>query len=330
MDAGRIGGGGAAPSVADLGERVLLAELMRIATTTVVPRSAPDARVMVGPGDDAAVLGLRGPLVVSTDTLVQDRHFRLRWSTPQDIGARAAIQSAADIAAMGAVCVGLVVSIGCPATTPARTVLAIDAGLVEAAAGFGAQVVGGDLVRTEEIVVSVTSLGVLAGSGSIQLGGARVGDVVAVSGPVGSSAAGLALLHGRVDQFPDLVAAHRVPIVDLTQGSIAAAAGARAMTDISDGLVDDAATMARASEVTLEISSALLPVDPQLMDAARRLEADPLEWTLGGGEDHQLLATFAATIPPGWTVIGEVVEPRSSSPVLVDGQVPQVRGWQSF
>ncbi|MGJ0120650.1 thiamine-phosphate kinase [Williamsia sp. MIQD14] len=323
-------GGGAGPTVADVGERALIDRLTAVAQRSVPTDPGRGDVIVVGPGDDAAVLDLAGSLVVSTDSLVQDRHFRLEWSTPEQIGARAAVQSCADIAAMGARSVGIVVSIACPPSTPAEVVLGIDQGMNDAAAEFGARVVGGDLVAAGEMVVTVTVFGTTDGRPPVRLAGAAVGQTVAVSGPVGSSAAGLALLGAENGDFPELVAAHRVPVVDLRQGPVAADAGARAMTDVSDGLIDELETMAAASGVAVEVDTAAIPAHPRLRGAADAIGADMAQWQLGGGEDHQLLATFDGAPPAGWTVIGAVVAPGEGPRVRVDGAASPIRGWRSF
>jgi thiamine-monophosphate kinase len=316
-------------TVAEVGEREILDRLRAVARERRPQAPAADP-VVVGPGDDAATLTVRPDLVVSTDTVVQGRHFRLEWSSPYDVGRRATVQAAADVAAMGAAGVGVVVSLGCPSSTPVGVLLDIDDGITTAAADWGVPVVGGDLVATTEIVVTVTVLGTTAGLPATRLDGATVGDSLALSGPVGSSAAGLALLDAGVDDFPDLVAVHRVPNVDLTQGVVAAAHGATSMTDVSDGLVEELLTMAAAAGVAVDVDSARIPRDPDLARAAAALGVDELPWVLGGGEDHQLLATFGGPAPDGWSEIGVVVARRDDDPVRIDGRGPEVHGWSSF
>lgn len=316
-------------TVAEVGERVILDRLRAVAQERRPQDPAADP-VVVGPGDDAATLTVRPDLVVSTDTVVQDRHFRLEWSSPHDVGRRATVQAAADVAAMGAAGVGIVVSLGCPSSTPVGVLLDIDEGIAAAAADWGVPVVGGDLVATTEIVVTVTVLGTTAGRPATRLDGAVVGDRLAVSGPVGSSAAGLALLVAGVGEYSNLVAVHRVPDVDLTQGVIAAAHGATSMTDVSDGLVEELLTMTSAAGVAVDVDSTRIPRDADLARAADALGVDPLPWVLGGGEDHQLLATFSGSVPDGWSEIGVVVAARDDDPVRIDGRGPDVHGWSSF
>ncbi|MEY1674763.1 thiamine-phosphate kinase [Gordonia terrae] len=323
-------------TVGAIGERAVIAALTASATT-----GEPADDIVIGSGDDAAVLDIGGSAVISTDTVVEGRHFRFDWSTPDQVGARAVVQSSADVAAMGGRTTGLVVSIACPAETPVGVVLDLNDGVVHAAHELGARVLGGDLVAAEQVVVSVTAVGALEGRRPVSLGGARTGDVLAVSGPLGASAAGLAVLsdpRAAESDWPELVALHRVPAPDLGQGPVAAAAGAHAMTDISDGLVEELLTMSRAAGLAMTVESGAVPRRPDLVDAAGALGVDVARWLLAGGEDHHLLASFeAAAVPPGWTVIGSVGPASSSAPeVWVDDRRvggpdgPDLHGWQSF
>ncbi|GAC66308.1 thiamine-monophosphate kinase [Gordonia soli NBRC 108243] len=308
---------------------------------TVADHDDPPGRdIVIGSGDDAAVIDTAGPTVISVDTAVEGRHFRLDWSAPHQIGARAVVQGAADIAAMGARTTGVVVSIACPPTTLVGTVLDLDAGIVAATHRLGARVLGGDLVAAEQLVVSVTAVGRLDGIAPIVVGGAQVGDELAVSGPLGGCAAGLAVLRAvesggdraLLDRYARLVEAYRLPDPDLAQGVAAARCGAHALTDISDGLIEELRTLAAASRVRVEIDSDRLPRVGSLAAAARDLDVDLREWTLAGGEDHELLGAFpSGTIPPGWTVIGAVTHSDTSGSVIVDGTAAgALRGWQSF
>ncbi|MEV0360178.1 thiamine-monophosphate kinase [Nocardia sp. NPDC050697] len=152
--------------------------------------------VLLGPGDDAAVLAAPdGRLVVTTDMLVQNRHFRLDWSASAEIGRKAIAQNAADVVAMGAVPTAFVVALGCPGETPVAVVDGLTAGLwAEAERACGASIAGGDLVRSPELVISVTAFGDLEGRDPVLRSGARAGDVVALAGRSGWSAAGLDIL----------------------------------------------------------------------------------------------------------------------------------------
>jgi thiamine-monophosphate kinase len=179
------------------------------------------------------------------------------------------------------------------------------------------------VVRSEQLVVAVTALGDLEGRAPVTRSGAREGDVVALAGRLGWAAAGLAVL-GRGFRSPRVLAdAHRVPAPPYASGPAAAVAGAGAMIDVSDGLVQDAGHVALASGVVLALRTDLLVVDPPLAEAAAAFNADPLTWVLTGGDDHALLATFppSAVLPPGFHVIGTVrgCAPDEEPRVLVDG-----------
>ncbi len=318
-------------TVGEIGERELIARFTRAAAR----RENDD--VVIGSGDDAAVFVAQGPVVVSTDTAVAGRHFRFDWSSPEQIGARAVVQSAADIAAMGGRLTGVTVSIGCPPETAVDRLLALNAGIVEQTHAYGARVLGGDLVSSPTVVLTVTSIGVLDEVAPTTLSGARPGNDLAVSGPLGGAAAGLAVLaaveHGAdpsiLADHPHAVSAYRLPQPDLADGPTAARAGATAMTDVSDGLVEELVTVSASSGVRLDVSADRVPRATWLDDAAKTLGVDPKRWALGGGEDHVLLAAFpAGTTPDGWTTIGTV---SAGTGAYVDGEpVGAVRGWQSF
>jgi thiamine-monophosphate kinase len=310
-------------TLAGLGEFAVIDRLVR-------NREQPPL-VALGPGDDAAVvLAPDGRTVVSTDMLVEGRHFRLDWSSPRDVGRKAIAQNAADIEAMGATATAFVVAFGAPGNTSGDDVLAVSDGMWEEAGKFGAGIVGGDLVAAPQWVISVTALGDLAGRAPVRLDGARVGDAVAVVGHLGPSAAGYSVLHNAIRGHDGLRLLHLTPEIPYGQGRAAADAGATAMTDVSDGLLADLGHVADASGVGIDVSRAALAADHDaLADAAAATAKDPWAWVLGGGEDHALVATFPGAAPGGWRRIGVVVDgpPR----VLVDGAPWHgIAGWQSF
>ncbi len=311
------------PTLRQLGEFAVIDRLVR-------GRRQP-AAVLLGPGDDAAVVSAPdGRAVVSTDMLVQDRHFRLDWSTPHDVGRKAIAQNAADIEAMGARPTAFVVSFGAPGDTRAADVDALVDGMWHEAQRIGAGIAGGDLVSCPQWVVSVTVLGDLEGRAPVLRSGASTGSEIAVAGELGRSAAGLALWHKGIQEFDELCRRHLVPEPPYGQGVAAAAAGAQAMIDVSDGLVADLRHVAEASRVAMDLSTAALAADhDELTAAAAVVGADPWAWVLGGGEDHALAACFAGPAPAGWRVIGRVLD--GPARVLVDGQEWRgYAGWESF
>jgi thiamine-monophosphate kinase len=310
------------PTLSDLGEFAVIDRML----------AGRPNRALLGPGDDAAVLAAPdGRVVVSTDMLVEHRHFRLDWSTPRDVGRKAIAQNAADIEAMGATPTGFLVAFGAPADTPVAMVDDLADGMWEEAnSADGAEVVGGDLVSCPQWVLGITALGDLAGRAPVTLSGARAGSSLAVCGHLGRSAAGYALWDSHFKGFDQLRVDHLVPTPPYGQGAAAARGGATAMTDISDGLVADLRHIADASRVGIELSTAALTPDHDaLVAAAEALGADAWTWVLGGGEDHALVAAFERGVPDGWRVIGSVVD--GSPRVLVDGvEWKGSAGWQSF
>src|SRR5487761_458674 len=291
--------------------------------------AAPGA--IVGIGDDAVVLRVCDPrIVATTDLLVQGRHFRTDWSGPADVGCKAAAQNLADVAAMGAVPEALLVGLAAPSALPVTWATGLASGLAEEAARAGAHVIGGDVSEASLIMVSVTAIGTMAGREPVTRSGARPSDVVAVTGRRGHAAAGLALLQAGLTEPADAVAAHRRPRPPYDAGPEAAALGATAMIDVSDGLLADLGHIATASGVRIDVQTARLKPGPPLLAAARVLDAAPLAWVLGGGEDHALAASFPAGIelPPRWVVIGNAHE---GSGVTVDGENYRGEfGWQHF
>ncbi len=291
---------------------------------------APGALTLLGPGDDAAVvLAPDGRVVVSTDVLVEGSHFRRDWSSAEDVGHKAAAKNFADIAAMGAVPTALVVGFAAPGDLPLEWVDGLVAGLREAAGAIDAGVVGGDVVRADKIIVSVTALGDLQGRDPVTLAGAAEGDTVAVVGRLGWAAAGFTVLSRGFRSPVQVVAAHRRPEPPLAAGVEAAQAGASAMTDVSDGLARDLSTIAAASGVRIDLRSSAFLVPAKLAEVGAALNVDPLQWILTGGDDYALTATFArsADVPEGWTVIGTVY---AGEGVRVDGRRFSPGGHEHF
>jgi thiamine-monophosphate kinase len=338
-------------TVADLGEFGLIA--------AIAARLPPAAAGVIGIGDDAAVLAEpAGRPVATMDLLVEGRHFRRDWSAAEDVGGKAAARNLADVAAMGAVPVALLVGLATPGDLPVAWAEALVDGIAAESARAGADVLGGDVSSADTIMIAITALGELAGRAPVTRGGARPGDVLAVAGVLGHSAAGLALLTAGLAEPASLVAAHRRPRPVYEDGPEAAGLGATALIDISDGLVADLGHVARASGVGISIDTARLRPGPDLIAAAdalalashpaqaaggarpsgraagakpsERALAAPLSWMLTGGEDHALAAAFppGVRLPPRWTVLGQV---HPGDGVAVDGRPwPGRAGWEHF
>ena len=309
------------------------------ALARIFPRLPHADAELLGPGDDCAVVAAPdGRVVVTTDMMVHGPDFRLAWSTPHDLGWKAAASNLSDIAAMGAEPTALLVAIAAPEHSPVSLLEGIADGLRDACAELapGCGVVGGDLSVSATLTIAVTAFGDLGGRAPVTRAGARAGDIIAVSGPLGDAAAGLALLfrNGMVDGEPDAAAAASLrsehPVEVLAQlrpsppigdGVRAAHAGATAMIDLSDGLALDASRVARASGIRLDLDSSALGTGLAGGSGAA--------YALAGGEDHSLLATFPAdaSLPGGFRRIGTV---RSGEGVTLDGAALPAAGWDPY
>lgn len=290
----------------------------------------PGASTVLGPGDDAAVVAAPdGRVVVSTDLLVEGRHFRRDWSAAEDVGHKAAARAFSDIVAMGAVPTALLVGFASPAALELQWVDGLMTGLRDECAQVDAAIVGGDVTAAENVTIALTALGDLESRAPVTLAGARVGDVLAVCGRLGWAAAGYAVLSRGFRSPVQVVAAHRRPEPPYFEGPHAAALGATAMTDISDGLVADVGHLAEASGVRIDIRAAAVDVPSRLREVGAALNADPLVWVLAGGDDYALAATFPAgvEVPEPWRVIGSVAEGEG---VRVDGRRWPAGGHEHF
>ena len=303
-----------------------------------IARLNASEHALVGPGDDSAVIASPdGRFTVTTDTLIEGHDFKLDWSSAYDLGWKAVASNIADVAAMGAVPTSLVVAL----TVPGRTEVSwlehfadgLKAACVNLAPGCG--VVGGDLASSDQVMISVAAHGSLEGREPVLRSGAQVGDILAVAGTLGRAAAGLALLESgnrdAISAYDDLVNVQRRPNPPIKAGVEAAVAGATSMLDLSDGLARDAARIAKASEVTLQIDPLMLQgFEAVIEEAARAIDANPSDWVIGGGEDHSILATFPADVklPRAFKAIG-VVLPQGPAPVMLGANPLPERGWDS-
>jgi thiamine-monophosphate kinase len=288
--------------LSDVGERGLLAELERRA---LVRGTEHDAAEVDG-------------LVVTQDALVEGVHFRLDWTSWHDLGYKAAAVNLSDLAASGAQPSGLVVSLGAPAETEKAKVIELYEGLNEP----GVPVVGGDTTSADRLYLSVTAVG--RSERVPGRDGARPGDALVVTGPLGASAAGYLCLREGLDSA--LVTAHLRPPVRLAEGR-ALAAHAHAMLDLSDGLALDAERLAERSACRIVIDLEHVPVADGVAEVAQRFGRDVWELACGFGEDYELLAAVAD--PGRFHAVGRC-EAGSGVQLRRGGRPIPISGWEHF
>ena len=286
-------------------------------------------QVLVGPGDDAAVLRVKtGHVVVSTDLMVEGRHFRRDWASASDVGHRAAAQNLSDINAMGGRATSLTIGLAAPADLPVEWALDFARGFAEECALVGASVVGGDLTRADQVVIAVTVLGACTVAPVVR-SGAHAGDVVAMVGRQGWAAGGLAVL-GRGFRSPRvLVEAYRRPEPPYDAGQVAADAGATAMIDISDGLLADAGHIATALRRRHRHPPRRVRDRRAAVGRRRRARRRPDPVHPGRRRRPRPARDVPRGLGPGgWTVVGAVGE---GSGVTVDGEeYDGPTGWTHF
>lgn len=283
--------------------------------------------LIVQPGDDAAVLqGLAKPTITS-DILIEDVHFKRIWSSPADIGTRAAAANLADLIAMGAEPKALTVSLGIPEKTAVGYVLDLTEAIAAEAQLIGAQVVGGDVTKSEKLVVSITAVGDCENRTPILRSGARAGDRVGLIGRLGFAQAGLQLMQSGKSAPLDLILAHQRPRVDYSTGK-SAWQSSNAMIDVSDGLLVDLGHIAKASNVRISLSSNLLQnlITSDLKVAGKELGVEPIEFVLSGGDDHAFVVS-GMKLPSGAVEIGSVA---SGAGVWLDNEPADLLGYRHF
>ena len=305
------------------------AEFSRVAALAARVGAAKDARVLLGIGDDAAVLApLSGGVVLTVDTAIEGVHFRRAWAPLRTLARRAVMAALSDLAAMGAIPRAILVALALPANIDDAEFLAIVDGMADGARDGHAPLVGGNLSSSSELSITTTAVGELE-TRVLTRTGARAGDSVYVTGVLGAAALGLACLsQGRGDEAAGapFVERWRVPEARLGQGRALVLAGATACIDVSDGLVQDLGHVCAASGVAAELSVERLPMLPRQREHARAMGLDAEVLALTGGEDYELVFTGPAS--PALDGIGTKIGAVLSGPIgevrVVDGAGRQV------
>ena len=286
--------------------------------------------VQVGIGDDAAVIkSSNNKLVATVDMAVEGIHFHKKWSSPFQIGAKLTTANLADIFAMGAVPKYLLVAAGINELNNSETVSELARGIRSVADKFEVTVIGGDLSKSEKMTLSITALGELSAQPILRSGG-RVGDLIYLSSLTGLSAAGLAILNRDLDRPRYVVEAHLNPKLVAPNKLIKVATS---MCDVSDGLATDAAHLANASSVNLNLSKDLISKADDFKDLAelaKELNEDVFDWILTGGEDHFFLATVDKKNESSELGIKIGIVEKGDGKLLLDGIEVKESGYQHF
>jgi len=292
--------------------------------------------VVVPIGDDCAVVRLGGELwVAAADMLLEGRHFRPEWSEPADVGYKAVAVNVSDVAAMGGTPRFVLSSGGAP---DAETVWGCMEGVLEACEAFGVYPLGGDTTGADALTVDVAILGHVEGEPVLRFG-ARPGDVLAVTGELGASAAGLLALENGLEGHERLVRKHRRPEPRVGAGRAAGRLGAAAMIDLSDGLASDLRHVCERSGVGCRVDLRALPVADDVRGIANSLGRDLELLAATGGEDYELLIALPEATLDGLqnaldvplTIIGEFTERREGVAFMLDGDpMAGLSGWDHF
>jgi thiamine-monophosphate kinase len=258
--------------------------------------SSAHADLIAGVGDDAAVIRIAPEpipyLLVTTDMLVEESHFRRDWATPEQIGIKAAQCNLSDIAAMGGTPTWMFISLALTAEIDVEWIRGVYNGIARACRRHGVVVAGGDTVSGTVNTISITLLGSVPAQDLCLRSHARIGDRLMVTGPLGASAAALRLLQAKKKPGSYLLEKHLTPTCRLdASGQLAPLV--HAMIDISDGLASEVHHICRQSSVGARIDAASVPIHATVIAAARDLEQAPLQFALSGGEDFELLFSIA-------------------------------------
>jgi thiamine-monophosphate kinase len=317
------------------GEFALIQRLGRI-----IPCRRED--VLVGIGDDAAVLKINDKdgryVLVTTDTVVENDHFNPSWSRPEQIGIKAAESNISDIAAMGGRPTYMFISLVLPPDTAVEWTEDLYKGIAQSCERHRVAVVGGDTTHGAVKVISITLMGEVTPENLCLRSHAKPGDMIAVTGSLGASAAGLNLVLQNLPATPYLLERHLAPRCRLGAAQKLAPV-VNAMIDISDGLASEVNHICTRSNVGASVAAKDVPLHPDVIAAAYRLGMSPLEFALNGGEDFELLFTVAREnlnrldqTGVNYYVVGNITD-RPRERVLVtasEGRVPLQGGYDHF
>ncbi|MDA1129695.1 MAG: thiamine-phosphate kinase [Chloroflexi bacterium] len=334
--------------IKDLGEFGVIDILTRmVIEQRAGPRNAQSFsfNLMVDNGDDTAAWNPGGPIVnelFTTDTMVEGVHFTRKTTPWPDLGWKSIVSNVSDVASMGGLPAYALVTLGLPPDVEVADLERLYQGMMEASNEYGLAIVGGDMVRSPVVFITVALTGVMLGQPMLRTG-AQTGDLVAVTGYLGSSGGGLKLMQSSRSEKGEaadyLRLCHRRPRPAVAAAKTLVEAEVSTAMDVSDGLADDLAKLCKASGVAGQIFADRLPLHPFL---SSQFPKDCVDLALGGGEDYVLLFTghpakinhVVSELPEGAAVVGEVLAGEPGQVIVVDAQGNEMpspkRGWDHF
>jgi thiamine-monophosphate kinase len=278
-------------------------------------------------GDDTFCFKASGKLCVTKDILIENTHFKTAWSTPEEIGYKAVSVNISDLASSAAKPLYIFIGLGLPKKTNLNYVKKLYNGIQKACKEYGCSVAGGDTVRSGKIVISVTAVGECLGK-PITRHGAKVGDLVFVTGTLGDSAAGLEILFKKNKGYNSLVCRHKTPKARLKESALIAECKPTAMMDVSDGLFQSLKILSKENSLGFNIDISRLPLSQQLLKYCKIKGINPYKLAIAGGEDFELLFTIskanAGKLKVKAVCIGEVVKDKQIR-YLRDGKETKIK-----
>ena len=331
--------------ITELGELRLIELISSIIHSSQIGKAESQQKLILGIGDDCAVWrGNDSIELVTIDALVQDIHFTLDITSWADLGWKALAINLSDIAAMGGIPRYALVSLALPAQTEVNDVVLFYVSMIELANIYGVSIIGGDTDNTKHISATVTLLGEIGNQTDIiTRSTAKPGDKIAITGHLGTAAAGLKMLTKKLNFENDSAAAFQQafnrPIPRIKEGQILLQSGIRTGIDVSDGLISDLKRICRASRVGARLEIGKIPVHPKVQDA---FSGEALILALSGGEDYELLFTGTQALVEQVkqqmdcpiTIIGDITNENTGNVTLVNDDndviIMDEEGWQHF